>query len=155
MATRFAQAGDLDQVNELRRQVNELHAKGKPEIFRAEFSPEFRDFIRTIFADPLKRILVCERGGAICGFAVLSRIIRPENPVKRAAEYLDVDEFGVDEACRRQGVGSEMLAAIRDYAKSEGLDRVELNMWEFNQGALAFYEAEGFVTYRRYMELKL
>ena len=155
MSIRFAQAEDLDRVNELRRQVNELHAKGKPEIFRAEFSPEFRDFIMTIFADPLKRILVCEREGAICGFAVLSRIIRPENPVKRAAEYLDVDEFGVDEACRRQGVGSEMIAAIRDYAKSEGLDRIELNMWEFNQGALAFYEAEGFVTYRRYMELKL
>ena len=155
MPIRFAKAEDLDRVNELRRQVNELHAKGKPEIFRAEFSPEFRDFIMTIFEDPLKRILVCERGGVICGFAVLSRIIRPENPVKRAAEYLDVDEFGVDEACRRQGVGAEMIAAIRDYAKSEGLDRVELNMWEFNQGALAFYEAEGFVTYRRYMELKL
>lgn len=155
MPIRFAKAEDLDRVNELRRQVNELHAKGKPEIFRAEFSPEFRDFIMTIFEDSLKKILVCERGGVICGFAVLSRIIRPENPVKRAAEYLDVDEFGVDEACRRQGVGAEMIAAIRDYAKSEGLDRVELNMWEFNQGALAFYEAEGFVTYRRYMELKL
>ena len=26
-------------------------------------------------------------------------------------------------------------------------------MWEFNQDALAFYEAVGFRTYRRYMEL--
>ena len=26
-------------------------------------------------------------------------------------------------------------------------------MWEFNQGALAFYENAGFTTYRRFMEL--
>ena len=37
----------------------------------------------------------------------------------------------------------------------KGFDRVELNMWEFNSSALEFYEAMGFRTYRRYMELKL
>ena len=36
MAVRFAEEGDLARVNELRRQVNELHVKGKPdEIGRA------------------------------------------------------------------------------------------------------------------------
>lgn len=33
--------------------------------------------------------------------------------------------------------------------------RLELNMWEFNAGALAFYEACGFSTYRRYLEAVL
>ena len=28
-------------------------------------------------------------------------------------------------------------------------------MWEFNQGAIAFYESVGFETYRRYMEIML
>ena len=27
-------------------------------------------------------------------------------------------------------------------------------MWEFNREALAFYEATGFTTYRRYLEMK-
>ena len=30
---------------------------------------------------------------------------------------------------------------------------IELNMWEFNKDALAFYEAVGFSTFRRYMEM--
>ena len=48
-----------------------------------------------------------------------------------------------------------MIDFIRAYAKEKGLYRIELNMWEFNKDALAFYEAVGFATYRRYMEMKL
>ena len=70
-------------------------------------------------------------------------------------DFLDVDEFGVDEACRRRGVASAMMRFIRDYAKEKGFHRLELNMWEFNDGALAFYEASGFKTFRRYMEIHL
>ena len=68
-------------------------------------------------------------------------------------DYLDVDEFGVDEAYRRRGIATEMIRFIREYARSEGFSRLELNMWEFNQEALEFYEAVGCTTYRRYMEM--
>lgn len=73
----------------------------------------------------------------------------------REREYLDVDEFCVDEAYRRTGAATELITFIRDVAKERGFDRIELNMWEFNQEALAFYEAVGFTTYRRYLEMKL
>ena len=68
-------------------------------------------------------------------------------------DFLDIDEFCVDEACRRQGVASAMIRFIRDFAKERGYHRIELNMWEFNREALAFYEAAGFTTFRRYMEM--
>ena len=70
-------------------------------------------------------------------------------------DFLDIDEFGVDESCRRKGVASAMIRFIREYAREKGFRRLELNMWEFNRGALAFYEAAGFTTYRRYMEIKI
>ena len=70
-------------------------------------------------------------------------------------DYLDIDEFDVDEAHRREGVATEMIAFIRAYAKEASFSRIELNMWEFNHDALAFYEAVGFTTYRRYMEMQL
>jgi GNAT superfamily N-acetyltransferase len=155
MTIRPAEYEELDRVNELRRQLHVLHANGKPEIFKPGFPDELRDYLYTIFRDPMKQILVCERGGEICAFAVLHHVTKPENPFKRELDYLDIDEFGVDEKCRRQGIAAEMIRFIRDYAKSEGFDRLELNMWEFNHDALAFYEAVGFSTYRRYMEMKL
>ena len=153
MNVRFATEADLDRVNELRKQVNDLHVKGKPEIFKPGFPQELRDHIYTIRDDPKQRIVVAERDGVLCGFAVLNHVVRPENPFMSERNYLDIDEFCVDEAYRRQGVGTALIDFARAYAKEQGLERVELNVWEFNKDALAFYEAAGFQTYRRYMEL--
>ena len=155
LTVRFAEYADLDRVNELRKQVNDLHVAGMPEIFKPGFPDELRDHVYTVFADPMQRIAVCERGGVILGFAVLNHIIRPETPYMKVRDFLDIDEFCVDEAYRRTGVAADMIAFIRSYAKAQGFDRIELNMWEFNDGALSFYEAVGFTTYRRYMEMQI
>ena len=48
-----------------------------------------------------------------------------------------------------------MIEFIRGWAREQGYRRLELNMWEFNEDALAFYEALGFSTYRRYMEMTI
>lgn len=61
----------------------------------------------------------------------------------------------MDEKYRRQGVASEMLDFIREEAKKKNYDKIELDMWEFNENALKFYGAVGFKTYRRYMELDI
>ena len=153
MQIRFAIETDLESINLLRKQVNDLHVAGKPDVFRPGFPDQLRNFIHVIWNDPEQEIVVAEQDENICGFAVLHHINKPENPFMYERDFLDIDEFCVDEAFRRQGVASAMIGFIRDYAREEGFHRIELNMWEFNQGALAFYEAAGFTTYRRYMEM--
>ena len=155
ISVRFARKNDLASVNELRRQVNDVHVAGKPEVFKPGFCNELRDHLQTIWNDPRQKVAVAEMNGTICGFAVLNHITRPENPFMYVRDFLDVDEFGVDKNCRRQGVASALISFICEYAKEQGFRRLELNMWEFNRGALAFYEAAGFTTYRRYMEINL
>ena len=155
VTVRFAREADLDQVNKLRKQVNDLHVEGKPEVFKPGFCDELRDYIHVIMKNPQEKIAVAELDGRIVGYAVLNHIIRPETPFMFERNFLDVDEFGVDEDCRRRGVAGAMIAFIRDFAKENSFDRIELNMWEFNRNALAFYEAAGFTTYRRYMEMPL
>ena len=150
---RFARDEDLGRVNELRRQVNDLHVAGRPDIFKPGFCDELRDHLFTIRNDPRQEIVVAELNGILCGYAVLNHIVRPENPFMFERDYLDIDEFGVDEGFRRRGVAAAMIRFIREYAREKGFRRLELNMWEFNRGALAFYEASGFTTYRRYMEI--
>ncbi len=150
---RPAREDELERVNELRMQVNALHVAGKPEVFKPGFGPELRNYIHVIREDPEQWIIVAEKDGCIRGFAVLHHIRRPENPFMKERDFLDIDEFCVDEACRRQGIASAMIGYIRDFAREKGFHRIELNMWEFNQDALAFYEAAGFRTFRRYMEM--
>ena len=147
--------GNLDRVNEQRKQANNLRVAGEPEVFKPGFRDGPGDCIRAIWSDPHKEIVVAELQGSVCGFAVLNHIVKPENPFMHERYYPDIDEFGVDGNRRRQGAASAMIRFIRDYAKEKGYKRLEPNMWELNRGALAFYEAAGFTTCRRYMEMHL
>lgn len=136
-------------------QVNAIHVVGKPDVFKPGFSEELRNYIYEIWNDREKDIVVAENDGMICGFAVLHHINRPENPFMKERDFLDIDEFCVDKEFRRQGIALAMIAYIREFAMKKGFHRIELNMWEFNEEALAFYEAAGFRTFRRYMEMFL
>ena len=151
---RFVKKEDLERVNELRKQVNDVHVEGRPDIFKPGFNEDLRNHIYEIWEAEDKDIIVAERDGIICGFACVQFVDKPENPFMNARQFYAVDEFGVDEAFRRQGVARELIDFIKQDARKRGLQKLELNMWEFNEEALAFYESVGFKTYRRYMELE-
>lgn len=155
MIVRLAEENELDRVNRLRKQVNDLHVSGKPEVFKPGFGQELQDHVRVIWNDPEQEIVVAESDGEIAGYAVLHHVRRPENPFMYERDTLEIDEFGVDGGHRRQGIASAMIGFIRERAAEKGFHRIELNMWEFNRDALAFYESAGFSTYRRYMEVKI
>lgn len=153
MDIRFAREDELSRINEMRKQVNDVHVEGKPEVFKPGFSEELQNFIYYIWQDPEQDIVVADKDGELCGFAIVHHIYKPENPFMYVRDFLDIDEFCVDEHHRREGVATALIDFIKKYAKEKGYHRIELNMWEFNEGALAFYEAAGFETYRRYMEM--
>ena len=152
---RIAVIDDLPRINELRRQVNDLHVAGRPQHFKAGFCQELQDFAKAFLDEKNRDILVAERDGEICGIACVSYVERPETHYRYALRYYEIEEFCVDAACRRRGVATELFAFIKADAAARGFDRIDLNMWEFNEEALAFYEAMGMKTYRRYLELEL
>ncbi|MBS6194109.1 MAG: GNAT family N-acetyltransferase [Clostridiales bacterium] len=149
---RFAEKADLDRVNELRKQVNEIHAAGRPDIFKPGFGRELQDLVYAMWSDDNKNVIVAERNGVICGYACVVYVGRPEGRYTCQRKFYHIDEFGVDEKARRQGIATEMFTFIRKDAREKDFLKIELDMWEFNEGALKFYEAIGFRTYRRYME---
>ena len=153
MVIRFAKEDELEKINVLRKQVNDLHVEGKPDVFKPGFSEELQNYVYYIFKDPEQKIVVADKDGELCGFAILHHIYKPENPFMKVRDFLDIDEFCVDEKHRREGIATAMVEFIKNFAKEQGYHRLELNMWEFNQDALAFYEAAGFETFRRYMEM--
>ena len=155
ITVRFAKEEELGRVNELRKQVNDIHVEGKPDVFKPGFSKELQDFIYEIWKDPEQEIVVADCDGTVCGFAVLHHIFKPANPFMYVRDFLDIDEFCVDKKFRRNGAAMKMVEFIKEYAKEKGFKRLELNMWEFNESALAFYESAGFSTFRRYMEMML
>ena len=152
---RFASEQDLDRINEIRAQVSALHAAGRPDIFKPGFCQELQDRAVELMRGGNSCVLVAERDGVVCGMASVEYLVRQESAYCRERRTYYVTEFGVDEACRRQGVGRELLAFMRKDALDRGFTRMELDVWSFNQSAAAFYEAVGFQTFRQYMEWDL
>lgn len=152
LVIRYAKREELESVNKLREQVNEIHVNGRPDIFRADGWPLIEPNIYTRFDEDSSGVIVADIDDEIVGFAVVQYILRPETSFAKARRFYHIEEFGVDENHRRKGIATALIKFAKEDAKKRGFERIELNMWEFNEGALAFYESVGFKTYRRYME---
>ena len=63
MNVRLAEENELDRINELRRQVNEIHVAERPDIFTPGFPPELQERIHVIWNDPEQDIVVAELNG--------------------------------------------------------------------------------------------
>lgn len=151
---RYAIKEELERVNELRKIVNEVHCHGRPDIFKGGFCKELQELIYTLWESENSDVIVVIREGEICGFACVNYIEKTESPYNLARRFYHINEFGVDEKYRRQGVGTELFDFIKKESTDKKFDKVELDMWEFNDSALNFYESVGFVTHRRFMEFK-
>lgn len=149
---RRAERGELPRINELRRMVSKLHAQGRPDIFRPGFSEELRRRLDTLFDAPEYEVIAACAEGTVCGFAVMQYVERPQSAYQCAQRFCHIEEFGVDGAFRRRGVGTALLRFCRAEARRRGFDRLTLDVWAFNAEAQKFYEAAGFRTYRSYLE---
>ena len=152
---RFAGEKDLDKINELRKQVNDIHVEGRPDLFKAGFGSEIRDFAKVMLEGENSDIIVAERDGVICGMVCVERIDKPETPYSKARSFYHVQEIAVDKKHRRQGVAKELLEFMIEDAKKRNLRRIELDVWEFNDSAIEFYQTVGFKQTRRWMEYEV
>ena len=53
------------------------------------------------------------------------------------------------------GFATKLISFCKQEAKNRGFDRLELDVWEFNEGAIKFYDSVGFKTYREYKEMNI
>ncbi len=152
---RLGEEKDISRVNELRKQVNDMHVQGEPNIFKPGFCQEMQDYLKQFVNSDDKCFIVYEQDSYIVGYAMLEFITKPENAYRYQLQFVEVSELGVDDACRSSGIGKQLFDYIIDIAKNRGYENIELNMWTFNERALKFYEKQGLKTYRRHMRIKI
>jgi len=67
-------------------------------------------------------------------------------PSAELGRVLVVNDFFVDPALRRKGVGRALAARLLEEAKAMHVDRVDLEVLAANQAAAAFWKSVGFRT---------
>ncbi|MCE5259603.1 MAG: GNAT family N-acetyltransferase [Chloroflexi bacterium] len=143
---------DYESICTILEEADAIHHAAEPDYFRpSSESRRPRILIEQQLTSDSAAIYVAEEFERVIG--VLFLVVRtiPDVAVLRQRCYAMVDMIAVKESWRSQGVGHALLAQAEIWAKSKGLDHIELQVWEFNQRALALYEKMGYRTLRRSM----
>ncbi len=137
----LARKEDFEAVNAMARQVHSMHVSWRPDIYEMVlqlFSQErFEQAIRD------RSLYVARIAGIPVGY-VLLKIRSYDWPGVVNRKVMLVDEFCVQEACRRQGIGTDMMADVRALAQAFGCTDLQLGVYPQNDSAVAFYQKCGF-----------
>ena len=155
MEIRRAVPADADKILELLSQVEQIHYLGRPDIFRPNGIKFTGDELTEQMSDDSRPIFVAVKDGEVVGysFCIISEI--KDSTMLNDAKTLHIEDVCVDENRRGENVGGELMEFVKDYAKKIGCARVDLDVWEFNEGACRFYEKHGFKVQKRRMDIVL
>ena len=156
MEIRRAEEADMPRIEELLRQVNLVHHKGRPDLFKAGQRKYTDEQLLEILADDTRPVLAAVNDQDVVqgyAFCVFKQYVNDN--IMTDIRTLYIDDLCVDEACRGQHVGTLLYNAVLDYARAHGCYNVTLNVWSCNTRAQKFYEARGLVPQKIGMEVIL
>jgi GNAT superfamily N-acetyltransferase len=148
--------GDFEALTALLKPLDDMHHEALPHLYRPVDGPvRSRDFFLAQIAreDVFWRV-ACD-GDVAIGFVSAIVMSRPDRPPHAPGRFARIDDVMVQASARRRGVGRRLIAAALEWARAAGVEDVELNVFEFNAEALAFYERLGFATLMRRLSLRL
>ena len=152
----LARETDFEAVNRLARQVVAHHAQWNPNEQMVEYPYPLDFFLTCIGPESIhdNAISVMRRNGAVIGFM---RIYLWETNSTTSAKrrMLSIDDLGVEQTLRNQGIGSEMMAQLRVLAQDWGCSSICLYVDAPNESAQAYYKKCGFYVRNMGMTLNL
>ena len=151
---RKANAGDISQIINLLHQVDMVHHRIRPDLFKPDTTKYNEQELCKLFNDSNKPIFVYDDGGVL-GYAFCQITDIKNDKLLQDAKTLYIDDICVDESARGRHVGKSLFEYVRSYAQSIGCHNITLNVWTGNDAALSFYKAMGLQVQKTTMEVVL
>src|SRR5512142_1071132 len=156
VSVRKATADDYDPLCELFDEIDAWHRDNLPHIFRKPSGPvRERDYYLGLISDENVGVFVAETGGNLIGFVHAMMRDTPPLPIFVPRRSAIVDSIVVRSSYQNQGTGRLLMNKIEDWALMKGASSIELNVYEFNETAISFYERLGYQTLSRKMSKEL
>ncbi|MCR5675924.1 MAG: GNAT family N-acetyltransferase [Lachnospiraceae bacterium] len=141
---RRAEEKDIPGILELLIQVDMVHHRGRPDLFKGPATKYSAEELVLLLKDDRTPVFVCaDEDGKVLGHAFCRQEQIVDDPVRTDVRTLYIDDICVDEASRGRGVGRALYRHVTGYAREQGFYNVTLNVWSCNPGAVAFYENLG------------
>ncbi len=158
ISVRKATVGDYNILCELFDEIDTLHRNNLPHIFQHAIGPiREQDYYSGLVADENVGLFVAEIGEKLIGFAHAIVKDTPVIPILVPRQYANIESIVVKSGFQNRGIGRILMNAMQEWAIAKGATSIELNVYEFNEIAVSFYEKLGYQTFSRKMskELKL
>ena len=139
----------------LLKQVGQVHAEGRPDLFRQGAQKYNESQLEAILADENRPIFIAEEEGRVLGYCFCRFDEVEENACVNGRRELYIDDLCVEETCRGKHIGQTLYRHIQLWAKQQGFDYITLHVWCFNESAEKFYRSLGMKNRYICMEQKL
>lgn len=140
---------DSAAVYSLLLDIAKLHKSGRPDIFVDLVSKYSIEEVESRLSAIDNGVFVAVYQNTVVGYVFCE--IKTEGNGKT----LYIDDLCVASNVRRMGIGKKLIDRAREYAIEKDCVRLMLNVWEFNESAVDFYENYGFTTRSRHMEMNV
>ncbi|MBC7877637.1 MAG: GNAT family N-acetyltransferase [Anaerolineales bacterium] len=145
MNIRIATSQDSLLLSSLCQDVQRLHAKHHPDIFKIPATEDFAvAFFDEMLADKNVAVFIAEENGQAVGYILCKLIERPESPFTLPVRYVLIDQISVRPLEQGGGIGTALMKSAESHAKELGVDKIQLDSWDFNTKAHVFFEDMGF-----------
>lgn len=139
----------------LLKQVGQVHAAGRPDLFRTGAQKYNEAELEAILADDSRPIFIAEREGQVLGYGFCRCDTVEGNACLCGRRELYIDDLCVEENCRGQHIGQAIYRHIQHWARQQGFHYITLHVWSFNESAEKFYRSLGMESRYICMEQKL
>ncbi|MCM1259078.1 MAG: GNAT family N-acetyltransferase [Roseburia sp.] len=153
VTVRNAEISDYESVSILEEMEYQLHRKARPDYFKNLEKSYAREDFEELLSLPCPIALVAVLNERIIGICFGKVEMTPENEVCKPRRVAFIQDLVVLPEFRGKGVAGHLMKKVRELAVKEGAVGMELCVWNFNEGALRFYERMGMkVQYLRMEE---
>ena len=148
----LARPEDHEAIDQIAKQIHALHVAWRPDIY--EMPQQMFSTERFSNAISHRQLYAAKVGKQVLGY-VLLKIRDYDWPGVVKRKVMIVDEFGVAEGWRGQGIGTHMMDDVKVLARAFGCTDLQLGVYPQNDDAVAFYQKCGLMIRSIEMQMKL
>ena len=146
MTIRRAEEKEIPRIKDLLTQVNMVHHKARPDLFKGPVQKYSEEELREILRDDSRPIFAAVDASDVLQGYCFCEVQRPDNLQLRVDHLtLYIDDLCVDEKARGGRIGRRLYDYVVNYAKENGFYNITLHVWRGNESAAKFYESCGLI----------
>lgn len=144
MQLRTASANDVLQICQLADEIAELHHGQAPDVFLPPDADRDREFWVSAIGQPAATVFVAADGDKVVGFITAKLWSGAAAPFLTQRIMCRIGTIVVSRDARRQGIGVLLIRGAEGWAAAQHAVEVRLEVFAFNEAAVAFYKKLGY-----------